>query len=163
MKVACHCVGQVSERISMSNNTITRSCVFMVLFLGLMSLNSCKSGGGANPDSGDDDLSAEEGGSSVYLMGSVEHLDNDADGTIDRMESYTYDANKNVTKVTYDTNLDGSAEEVAEYTYDAYNSYTKFMQTVGDAAPKIYTYENTYDANHLLANVKISLEGSLFA
>jgi len=78
----------------------------------------------------------------------LEEEDEDNDGTIDDVDSYTYDANGNLIKEEEDDDNDGTIDEAYYYTYDANGNMTK---EEGDWNPydgtidEVYYY--TYDAN----------------
>ena len=85
--------------------------------------------------------------SRIELLTSRYEYDFDADGTADRIRTYTYDAYGNRTRYEYDSDGDGTADEIRTYTYDANGNETRNeLDSDGDGTvDEITTY--TYDSN----------------
>ena len=89
------------------------------------------------------------GFTTVSSFGQFQYIksDTDGDGDVDRISTYTYDANGNRTREETDTDGDGVADYIETYTYDANGNRTREeTDTNGDGeVDRISTY--TYDAN----------------
>ena len=70
--------------------------------------------------------------------------DTNGDGKIDSKETYTYDANSNLTKYASDEDNDGKIDYAEIYTYDAdSNILTKsYINNDKLSRKEIYTYDN---------------------
>ena len=78
------------------------------------------------------------------------NFDDDNDGTTDRSESYTYDANDRVSQASFDDDNDGTTDRSESYTYDANDrvSQTRFDDDVDGTADRSESY--TYDESGTL-------------
>jgi hypothetical protein len=73
--------------------------------------------------------------------------DSDADGTVDKRYTYTYDANGNMAMWEFDIDADGTVDSRYTYTYDVNGNMTMYAydSDADGTVDKRYTY--TYDAN----------------
>ena len=78
--------------------------------------------------------------------GDVKLFDTDDDGTIDRIETYTHDANGNRTRTDFDDDADGRRDRIETYTHDASGNLTRtaFDDTGDGRIERTQTY--TLDA-----------------
>ena len=96
--------------------------------------------------------------SDIKAVSTIKINDNN-DGTPDRILTYTYDANGNLTREEVDNNGGGTPDRILTYTYDANGNLTR--EEVDDSGfstqDSINTY--TYDANGNLTREEIDENG----
>ena len=88
-----------------------------------------------------------------------EEQDYDNDGKIDYIRSYTYDVNGNLTKEDFDNNADGMIDFMTLYTYDANGNLTKTQDDNNVNGVFVNVRNYTYDVKGNLTREEIDQDG----
>ena len=112
----------------------------------------------------DRDGSTEDISTFTYTLGRMTRLERDqgANGTIDRIETYTYDESGHLLREEVDRNADGSAERIHTYTYNEQGNRTREdTDRDGDGSAdqsRIYVYHDATN-NYQLQEERLDMDG----
>ncbi len=88
-----------------------------------------------------------------------EEGDNDGDGKLDRIYIYTYDSNGNQTRREFDNDGDGIVDEISTYTYDSNGNQIRTESDDDGDGVKNYFLLKTYDLNGNLLKEEADRDG----